>query len=69
MERERLDRRSNLRGRTVTLLLLVAGVLLTWTLLRAFGTESGPRFAPSRAPAGQEPVYRGTPTYEQELIG
>jgi hypothetical protein len=69
MERERLDRSNELRGRAATLLLLVVAALVSWTLLQSFGTRSGPRHAPSQAPAGQEPMHRATPTFDQDLMG
>jgi hypothetical protein len=69
MHRARVDSSPELRESVTTLLFLAAAALLTWTLLQSFGSNSGRHDAPSQAPAGQEPQHRGTPAYDQELIG
>jgi hypothetical protein len=68
MEREWPERAPALRARAITLLILVAATLVTWGLLKSFGTRANPRHAPSQAPAGQEPMHRAKPTFDQALM-
>lgn len=52
----------------VTLLVLAASLVLTWVLLESFRSTTGTRQAPGQAPAGQEPMQRGTPRHDQDLM-
>jgi hypothetical protein len=68
MERERLGGSLNLRGRAITLLVLLCAGLLAWGVLQTFQPSAPLRRVPLQAPARQEPGDRPLPTLDPEPL-